>query len=131
MKWSSSRRRPIAPGFRSPSSPTPICWPRTRPQLDELARRPRVRGVRMQLHWHENLLYRFASGPELARDERLKANVARLGQYGWSVRPAGLRIPDGRRRRARRRLPGRDLRPPACRDAGGSLEEGVPPGAKA
>ena len=68
-----------------------------RPQLDELARRPRVRGVRMQLHWHENLLYRFASGPELARDERLKANVARLGQYGWSVRPAGLRIPDGRR----------------------------------
>jgi predicted TIM-barrel fold metal-dependent hydrolase len=55
-----------------------------RPQLDELARRPRVRGVRMQLHWHENPLYRFASGPELARDERLKANVARLGQYGWS-----------------------------------------------
>lgn len=55
-----------------------------RPQLDRLARNTRVRGVRMQLHWHENPLYRFASGPDLARDERLKANVARLAPYGWS-----------------------------------------------
>jgi predicted TIM-barrel fold metal-dependent hydrolase len=55
-----------------------------RPQLDQLARHTRVRGVRMQLHWHENPLYRFASGPDLARDERLKANVGRLAQYGWS-----------------------------------------------
>ena len=55
-----------------------------RPQLDALARNPRVRGVRMQLHWHENPLYRFASGPDLARDLRLQANVARLGDYGFS-----------------------------------------------
>jgi len=39
-----------------------------RPQLDLLARHTGVRGVRMQLHWHENPLYRFASGPDLARD---------------------------------------------------------------
>ena len=32
-----------------------------RPQLDRLARYPLVRGVRMQLHWHENPLYRFAA----------------------------------------------------------------------
>ena len=55
-----------------------------RPQLDLLARHTGVRGVRMQLHWHENPLYRFASGPDLARDERLKANVARLAPYGWA-----------------------------------------------
>ena len=55
-----------------------------RPQLDALAANPRVRGVRMQLHWHENALYRFASGPDLARDPRLVANVARLADYGFS-----------------------------------------------
>lgn len=55
-----------------------------RPQLDELARNARVRGVRMQLHWHENTLYRFASGPDLARDPRLVANVGRLAEYGFS-----------------------------------------------
>jgi predicted TIM-barrel fold metal-dependent hydrolase len=55
-----------------------------RPQLDQLARNERVRGVRMQLHWHENMLYRFAGGPDLARDPRLIANVGRLAEYGFS-----------------------------------------------
>ncbi|MCZ8270871.1 MAG: amidohydrolase family protein [Beijerinckiaceae bacterium] len=55
-----------------------------RPALDALAREPSMRGVRMQLHWHENPLYRFASGPDLARDPVLQRNVARLGDYGWS-----------------------------------------------
>lgn len=55
-----------------------------RPQLDQLARNARVRGVRMQLHWHENTLYRFASGPDLARDPRLNANVGRLAEYAFS-----------------------------------------------
>lgn len=55
-----------------------------RPQLDALARNGRVRGVRMQLHWHENPLYRFASGPDLARQPVLQRNVARLADYGWS-----------------------------------------------
>ena len=40
-----------------------------RPQLDRLARHPLVRGARMQLHWHENPLYR---------------NVARLADYSLS-----------------------------------------------
>ena len=33
-----------------------------RPQLEQLAAFPLVRGVRMQLHWHDNPQYRFASG---------------------------------------------------------------------
>ncbi|MCA3648316.1 MAG: amidohydrolase family protein, partial [Methylobacterium sp.] len=55
-----------------------------RPALDALAKEPSMRGVRMQLHWHENPLYRFASGPDIARDPVLQRNVARLGDYGWS-----------------------------------------------
>lgn len=55
-----------------------------RPQLDQLARNGRVRGVRMQLHWHENTLYRFAGGPDLARDPKVIANVGRLAEYGFS-----------------------------------------------
>ncbi|MCZ8261383.1 MAG: amidohydrolase family protein [Beijerinckiaceae bacterium] len=55
-----------------------------RPVLDALAAEPSVRGVRMQLHWHENPLYRFASGPDLAREPVLQRNVAALAGYGWS-----------------------------------------------
>ena len=55
-----------------------------RPQLDALARNPRVRGVRMQLHWHENPLYRFASGADLCRNPLLQANIGRLAGYGFS-----------------------------------------------
>ncbi len=49
-----------------------------------MAKEPSVRGVRMQLHWHENPLYRFAQTPDLARDPVLQRNVARLADYGWS-----------------------------------------------
>jgi predicted TIM-barrel fold metal-dependent hydrolase len=55
--------------------------PDARPALDRLARYPRVRGVRQQLHWHENPLYRFASGPDLCLDRNLQRNVARLADY--------------------------------------------------
>jgi predicted TIM-barrel fold metal-dependent hydrolase len=54
------------------------------PQLEALATEPSVRGVRMQLHWHENPLYRFARDAELCRNTVLQANVARLADYGWS-----------------------------------------------
>ena len=53
-----------------------------RPQLDRLARYPRLRGVRMQLHWHQNEMYRFAARPDLALDPVLQRNVARLADYG-------------------------------------------------
>lgn len=32
-----------------------------RPQLDRLKAIPLVRGIRQQLHWHDNEMYRFAS----------------------------------------------------------------------
>ena len=53
-------------------------------QLDALATEPAVRGVRMQLHWHENALYRFARDPDLCRNTVLQRNVARLADYGWT-----------------------------------------------
>ena len=43
-----------------------------------------LRGLRMQLHWHENPQYRFAAKPDLARDPSLQKNVAQLADYGWS-----------------------------------------------
>ena len=55
-----------------------------RPQLDRLTKYPGMRGLRMQLQWHENPQYQFASGPDLARDPTLQKNVARLADYGWS-----------------------------------------------
>ena len=55
-----------------------------RPQLDRLTRYPLVRGVRMQLHWHENPLYRFAARPDLCDDPVIRRNVARLADYGYS-----------------------------------------------
>src|SRR4029077_3117721 len=55
-----------------------------RPQLDRLKRYPLVRGVRMQLHWHENPLYRFAVRADLCADPTVRRNIARLADYGWS-----------------------------------------------
>jgi predicted TIM-barrel fold metal-dependent hydrolase len=55
-----------------------------RPQFDRLARYPLLRGVRMQLHWHENPLYRFAASADLCSHPHIRANVARLADYGWS-----------------------------------------------
>ena len=54
-----------------------------RPQLDRLARYPLMRGLRMQLHWHENPQYRFAARTDLALDPKLQRNIARLAEYGW------------------------------------------------
>ena len=55
-----------------------------RPQLDRLTRYPLVRGVRMQLHWHDNPLYRFAARPDLCDDPIIQRNIACLADYGWS-----------------------------------------------
>ncbi len=53
-------------------------------QLDRLRPHSLMRGIRQQFHWHENPLYRFASGPDLCRDPTVQKNVARLADYGWS-----------------------------------------------
>ena len=54
-----------------------------RRDLDKLARFPLMRGVRQQLHWHRNALYRFAKSPDLARSPVLHRNVGFLADYGW------------------------------------------------
>jgi L-fuconolactonase len=55
-----------------------------RPQLDRLKRYPLVRGVRMQLHWHETPDYRFAPAPDQVVDPKVRKNVARLKEYDFS-----------------------------------------------
>lgn len=55
-----------------------------RPALDKLAEYPLMRGIRQQLHWHENPQYRFAPTPDLCRDPSVQRNIARLADYGWS-----------------------------------------------
>ena len=55
-----------------------------RPQLDRLSRYSRLRGIRMQLHWHDNPQYRFAAKPNLMREARFRHNMARLADYGLS-----------------------------------------------
>jgi len=58
--------------------------PDVRRQLDRLIRYPRMRGVRMQLHWHLTEAYRFAARPDLMRDPVFRRNVAQLADYGWT-----------------------------------------------
>jgi predicted TIM-barrel fold metal-dependent hydrolase len=55
-----------------------------RPALDRLMRYPLSRGVRMQLHWHENQQYRFALRPDLCDDPTLRRNIGALAGYGLS-----------------------------------------------
>lgn len=53
-------------------------------QLDALASVRGVRGVRQQLHWHRNPLYRFAARPDLMADAGWRRGFARLVPRGWA-----------------------------------------------
>jgi predicted TIM-barrel fold metal-dependent hydrolase len=55
-----------------------------RPALDRLKRHRLLRGIRMQLHWHENPMYRFARVPDLADHPTFRKNFAALADYGLS-----------------------------------------------
>jgi predicted TIM-barrel fold metal-dependent hydrolase len=46
------------------------------------ARHPLMRGIRQQLHWHENPLYRFAK-PGVMNEPLFRRNLALLQDYGW------------------------------------------------
>jgi predicted TIM-barrel fold metal-dependent hydrolase len=54
------------------------------PALARLKPYPLMRGIRHQFHWHDNPLYRFAGDPDLCRNAKVQANVARLAEHGWS-----------------------------------------------
>jgi predicted TIM-barrel fold metal-dependent hydrolase len=53
-----------------------------RRDLDKLAKFPLMRGVRQQIHWHENPLYRFARRPRIADEPTFQANVRHLAAHG-------------------------------------------------
>jgi predicted TIM-barrel fold metal-dependent hydrolase len=55
-----------------------------RPQLDRLKKYPLLRGVRMQLHWHETPAFRFAKSADQVINPTVKKNIARLRDYGLS-----------------------------------------------
>jgi len=44
---------------------------------------PLMRGARLQLHWHENEQYRFASQPDRMKDPVFQENLAVLDDLGW------------------------------------------------
>lgn len=52
-----------------------------RPALDRLMRYPHLRGIRQQLHWHQNTAYRFAPHADLCRDANVQRNIAHLADY--------------------------------------------------
>ena len=52
--------------------------------LERLAAVPEMRGIRMQLHWHENEMYRFESVPDRANDPIFRRHLSLLADYGWS-----------------------------------------------
>ena len=55
-----------------------------RGQLDRLMKYPLLRGVRMQLHWHDTPAFRFAPSAKQVIDPVVRANVRRLKDYGLS-----------------------------------------------
>ncbi len=46
------------------------------------AQYPLLRGIRMQLHWHENPQYRFADGPAAMNEASLRRNIGLLARHG-------------------------------------------------
>ena len=53
------------------------------PDLERLQQYPLMRGIRQQLHWHDNEMYRFASSPDLLSSAKLQANIAKLAAFDW------------------------------------------------
>lgn len=58
-----------------------LCADDVRPALDRLMRYRLLRGIRMQIHWHENEMLRFAKRPDLADDPVFRRNFAALADY--------------------------------------------------
>jgi predicted TIM-barrel fold metal-dependent hydrolase len=50
--------------------------------IAKLAKLPATRGIRQQLHWHENPQYRFAPHPEVMNDSMWRRGFAHLAKHG-------------------------------------------------
>ncbi len=46
-------------------------------------RSPLMRGCRLQLHWHENPDFRFATAPDRAQDPIFNENLGLVAELGW------------------------------------------------
>ena len=51
--------------------------------IEELAKLPLMRGIRQQLHWHRNPLYRFATRPDIMMDSAWRNNFSLLQNFDW------------------------------------------------
>ena len=51
--------------------------------LSTLAKLPLMRGIRQQLHWHQNPLYKYADDPDIMMDPKWRYNFALLQNYDW------------------------------------------------
>lgn len=51
--------------------------------LDRMAGYGNMRGIRQQLHWHDNPQYRFAPRPDVMADTAFRRNFAHLADHGW------------------------------------------------
>jgi predicted TIM-barrel fold metal-dependent hydrolase len=49
--------------------------------IGRLARLPATRGIRQQIHWHQNPQYRFAPHPELMNDPGWRRGLAHLAEH--------------------------------------------------
>ena len=58
---------------------------------------PLMRGIRLQLHWHENPAFRFAPAPDQMNDPLFRRNLAHLQDYDWTF---GLQVFPGQMRDA-------------------------------
>lgn len=52
--------------------------------LKELSQFSCMRGIRQQLHWHENPMYTFAAIPDVMADPKWRKNFALLQDYDWT-----------------------------------------------
>jgi len=50
--------------------------------LDRMMKHARLRGIRQQLHWHEQPLYRFAARPDLMDDPAWRSGLAEVVRRG-------------------------------------------------
>jgi predicted TIM-barrel fold metal-dependent hydrolase len=50
--------------------------------IRQLASLPAMRGIRQQLHWHENPQYRFAPRPDVSDDANWRRGLATLADHG-------------------------------------------------
>ena len=51
--------------------------------LNALAKIPLVRGIRMQLHWHENPQYRFAAAPDMMNSALFRKNFVKVADCNF------------------------------------------------